>query len=101
MLNDGADRAMDAYGSTCLSDFVTAVCMGREIEFHLKEHDYFIQPDYKNGNDDSSHPKYIIWDCENSCRLFSGSVQDLIDFDFVEGVTLQNSFSQFYIDYIL
>ena len=81
-----------------IQDFITYLSQGREIEFRLDGKDYFLQPDYKNGQG------YVLYYCEsddNSKVLFSGMSDDLLKYRFENRICLQDNLEIFEFAFIL
>lgn len=81
-----------------IQDFITYLAQGREIEFCLNGKNYFLQPDYKNGQG------YVLYYCEstdNSKAIFSGTSDDILKYRFENKICLQNDFDLFEFSFIL
>lgn len=94
---------LDSYNQTSFFEFVEAIKLGREIEFNLKGHNYFLQPYYESNNL-IAFPIYVLYDCKNnhnSISIFSGTKDELLYYQFTNGMTLKNDFHEFSIDWIL
>ena len=66
---------------------------GRELEFSLGEKKYFIGPKSRNT--------FYIWDAQLQQTLCVGSIDRIFAFSFGDGLSLQNNFESFHIDYLL
>ena len=92
-----------------LSDFVFYIQCGDEIEFHLGEYKYFIQPDYSslNENFDKQNPPYtsfVLYDVTNiekQQKILYGTTEEIINYKFCGDYTLKYNFDKFCIDYVL
>ncbi len=89
-----------------LNDLIYDIELGGEIEFNIKGHNYFLQPFY--ADPDYQKPGYIlkltIYDCgdnEKPHKLVCGTVEEILNYTFPEGITLNQQFDQFTFDYIL
>ena len=89
-----------------LNDFINAMQLGREIEFSIESRKFFLQPfydDYK-FQELNSIPKFVIYDCSNfaqPCKLICGTMEEILNYIFWNGNTLNRNFQHFVIDYIL
>ena len=86
-----------------LDTFITYLNQGREIEFRLDEHEYFLQPDYESCKL-SNEIKYVLYDCANPSMLSTcccGTIQDILHYNFGKEISLQNNFQHFKWDYVL
>ena len=89
-----------------LSDLYEALLLGREIEFKLNENDYFLQPYYDDPHiNDLNYPlKYVIYDCadkKNVSKVFIGTIDNVLKYNFLSKFSLINNFEKFTIEYIL
>lgn len=89
-----------------LNDFINAIQLGQEIEFNIKGHKFFLQPLYNDCNfqKPNSVPKFIIYDCKNfgqPHKLISGTMEEILNYTFLDGITLNRQFQYFTIDCIL
>ena len=80
--------------------------MGREIEFNLEGHQYFIQPDYDDphygvGGFGASFALYDCADPKAIQLICVGTVWDILAYRFNETITLKDNFDKFFIEYIL
>ena len=80
-----------------LNNFVYNMKLGMEIEFSLKEHKYFIQPDYERFDDDGW---FILYDCADLSNiplpiLCAGTADSIINYVFDDGSSLRKNFHSF------
>lgn len=83
-----------------LNDFLEDLESHREIEFHLYEKHYFLQPDWDNCK---TFTIYNLYECSSNItqKLFSGTIDELINYKFDNNFSLLIHFDYFIIDYIL
>lgn len=70
---------------------------GREIEFSLRGHNYFLQPLYSNDESNKVY-QYVLYDCMNPNilkTLFQGSVNDIKLYLFENKYNFENDLSIF------
>jgi len=75
-----------------IQDSLTCLSQGREIEFRWNGKDYFLQPNYKNGQG------YVLYYCKTSDKskeICRGNHNDILKYDFENGVCLQDNFDLF------
>ena len=70
---------------------------GREIEFEMGNHQYFISPMFSGKQ---FLGKFIIYDSNTNRPIFSGPLNELLSFEFADGVSFQRAFDFFEITYI-
>lgn len=68
--------------------------LGREIELHLFERHFFISWNH-------SERWFEVYDEEMKEIVFSGALEKLIDFPFLEKYQLSKCFDVFVVDYVL
>lgn len=71
---------------------------GREIEFALDSHIYFLAPLFQDGKFSG---RYYIYDVESQGSIFTGSLDDILSFEFAPSITLRSSISQYNFKYIM
>lgn len=81
-----------------LLELVNYLNQGREIEFSIFEHSYFLTPVCLEG---WPVGKYRIYDNQKHCYIFEGSNQEILAFDFLANISFKNALSKFSFDYIL
>ena len=81
-----------------LPGLVNHLLSGREIEFTLDSHNYFLAPLYLDGKFSGS---YYIYDVKSQGTVFSGSLDDILSFEFVPSITLLTNISLFNFRYIM
>ena len=77
---------------------------GREIECHFNDILYFIQPDYANNSLNTSSYKVLLYRCEKDQkdkRIFCGTPEELLNYNFDGNYQLKNNWNLFVVDYIL
>lgn len=88
-----------------LEIFVEDLFLGREIEFSLQGHNYFLQPDYEDYQwNTTSDIIYVLYDCNSSSNcleLCKGKISEILNYNFGKGICLQKSFESFNIDFVL
>lgn len=72
---------------------------GREIELSCYQSQYLLTPDYDNCKSNEIH--YFIYDCRIEENIFSGTINQVINYKFLEQYTLQNNLDTFHIAYVL
>ena len=89
-----------------LETLVVYMNQGREIEFSLGEKDYFLQPDYdaiSNAQIDST-VQYVLYEIDilsSASIIGEGCIDELLKFDFGNGMSFMTSFECFNIKYVL
>jgi hypothetical protein len=81
-------------------EFADYVAMGREIEFTLKESNYFISPVY-DSKFQTQDTQFQIYDCDNEVEIFVGTLDKLMSFIFKGKYSLKDNLDMFSINYIL
>ncbi len=83
-----------------LDDFLENLESHREIEFHLNEKHFFLQPDWDNCKISTL---YKLYQCESNTSkiLFTGTINELVDFEFDDKYSFKSHFNYFSIDYVL
>lgn len=79
-------------------ELIKHLSMGREIEFTHKLHPFFIGLSDQSQNDQI---EYYIYDCTNQQTLVSGTIQDILSFEFQDQITLSKDIEAFQFQYIL
>ena len=88
-----------------IEELIEIIEIGHEIEFRLFENQYFLQPCYsynKNLSTDTD-PWFVIYDCKDSknvIELFRGTCQDIINYNFTQGVCFKDHMDVFVFDAI-
>lgn len=78
-------------------ELITYFSQGREIEFSLKGHNYFLQPLYSDDESNKEY-QYVLYDCINPNNLqaiFQGSVNDIKLYLFENKYNFENHLSVF------
>ncbi len=73
-------------------DFVYDLELGREIELALNEKEYFIS---HNGE------AYTLWSESEKKYIYTGTLHEILNFIFVDNISLEESFDNFTIKCIL
>lgn len=81
-----------------LLELVNYFQQGREIEFSILEHSFFITPVCFEGQ---SIEKYRIYDNQKLCYIFEGSANEILEFQFFSNSSFKTDLSKFTFDYIL
>lgn len=82
-----------------LSELETYFYQGREIEFSIKGHNYFLQPFY--GDEDAQGKKesrYVLYDCSNPDNIsviFQGSIDTIMNYLFNSEFSFNNNLAAF------
>lgn len=77
-----------------LTQLVQYLEQGREIEFRLCEHEYFMAMTDSEG-------VYYIWDVIQKRDLVSGNLEDVLSYLFNGKICLKDNIEKFSFDYIL
>lgn len=85
------------------NDLMFYMQCGEEIEIHIDGKSYFLQPDYKRFNknwniDNPSYPFTVIYDSsdyDNPKKIFVGTTEDVINYEFENKYTLRDNFDKF------
>ena len=81
-----------------LDELKEYIQQGREIEFSYKGRPYFMNPIYDK---DDKQIGYKILDVEKEERIFDGTKEQLLYYEFEPGVSFSNSIASFDFEYIL
>ena len=94
-----------------LSKLIYYIKLGDEIEFHIEEKRYFLQPNFEfyeeHRKEIEDNPKcfqYLLYEVdsdEHSTEIFSGPLEEILEYKFYKGYMLKDNFEKFEIDYIL
>ncbi len=88
-----------------LEVFVEFLLQGREIEFSLQGHNYFLTPDYEddlwNTTSDIIYVLYACNDPSNRLELCKGNITEILNYQFGKEICLQNSMESFDINWVL
>ncbi len=79
-----------------LSELKRHLMMGREIEFSLDAHAYFMS--YLANIDPN---KYYIWDEDKQSNIFEGTLDELLSFCFEDDISFIKDIDKFDFEYIL
>ena len=94
-----------------LIELVYLIRLGDEIEFYVENKQYFVQPNYEFKKEHfkelQNNPKrfqYLLYEVdsdEHSTKIFSGPLDEILQYKFYKGYTLKDDFERFEIGYIL
>ena len=85
-----------------VNDLIFSMKCGEEIEIEICGKLYFLQPDYENCNeswlgDIPPYPYTVIFDCadcENPKRIFVGSAEEVVSYQFENKYTIKSDFEK-------
>lgn len=79
-------------------EIVNILLQGREIEFSLDGHAFFLAPLYSDGMFSN---KYTLYDVVEKRVIYTGELNEILVFEFSQNVSLEKSSHRFSFEYIM
>lgn len=98
------DFCSDRRGIHSIDNLLTDMIIGHEIEFFFDGKCFFLEPDHQYNKEHknlaSSEIHFLLQQCEDFNRthdeiIFSGTYEEILDYDLKDGLTLRNNFDKF------